>query len=121
MDLIRVLVGLHPKAWRQEYGDEFAALLEDTGVTPRIAADVLLHAAVLHLRARVELVLVVAALLLTVAAQRAALETGVTVNILWAPTDPIRAAALVAQVAPGVALLARLVRRRRRLGASAAA
>ena len=34
MDLIRILVALHPKDWRERYGAEFAALLEDTRLTP---------------------------------------------------------------------------------------
>jgi hypothetical protein len=34
MDLIRMLVALHPKDWRERYGEEFAALLQDTRLTP---------------------------------------------------------------------------------------
>jgi hypothetical protein len=42
---VEVLVRLYPQAWRRRYGDEFAALLADTGVGARVVGDVLLAAA----------------------------------------------------------------------------
>ncbi|WP_255945192.1 hypothetical protein [Streptomyces odontomachi] len=41
----RVLVRLYPPAWRARYGEEFRALLEDSGVDTRAVRDVLLAAA----------------------------------------------------------------------------
>ncbi|MFD2082446.1 hypothetical protein SAMN05421678_102109 [Actinopolymorpha cephalotaxi] len=41
----RALVALYPPAWRERYGEEFAALLEDTGVHLRQVLDVLPAAA----------------------------------------------------------------------------
>jgi hypothetical protein len=38
MGMIRLLVALYPKKWRAEFGEEFAALLEDTRLTPRAVA-----------------------------------------------------------------------------------
>ena len=35
------LVALFPRSWRQRYGDEFEALLEETGLSPRDLLDVL--------------------------------------------------------------------------------
>ena len=32
--MIRLLVALYPKAWRRAYGEEYAALLEQTRLTP---------------------------------------------------------------------------------------
>lgn len=41
---MRLLLHLYPAAWRVRYGEEFAALLEEQPLTPRIALDVLLGA-----------------------------------------------------------------------------
>lgn len=62
MDLIRFLVALHPKEWRQRYGEEFAALLEDNQLTPSAAVNVAAHAARLRIRAHLEGTLVAVAL-----------------------------------------------------------
>jgi hypothetical protein len=35
------LVALFPRSWRQRYGEEFEALLEETGLSPRDLIDVL--------------------------------------------------------------------------------
>lgn len=34
MGMIRLLVALYPRKWREAFGAEFAALLEDTRLTP---------------------------------------------------------------------------------------
>jgi hypothetical protein len=41
---MRFPLRLYPVAWRERYGEEFAALLEDQPLTPRVALDVLLGA-----------------------------------------------------------------------------
>ena len=46
------LIALYPRAWRERYGDEFAALLEDAGIGPRTILDVLLGAFDAHIRQR---------------------------------------------------------------------
>jgi len=46
------LLGLYPREWRERYGDEFAALLEDIGMTPGVVVDVLTGAFDAHLRKR---------------------------------------------------------------------
>jgi hypothetical protein len=38
--MIRLLLLAFPPSWRHRYGDELAGLLEDTGVGPRIALDI---------------------------------------------------------------------------------
>lgn len=45
---MRFLLRLYPAAWRARYGEEFAALLEDQPLTPRIALDTLLGALDAH-------------------------------------------------------------------------
>lgn len=37
--MTRLLLRLFPAAWRARYGDELAELVTDTGLTPRVAAD----------------------------------------------------------------------------------
>jgi hypothetical protein len=45
---MRWIVGLYPQAWRERYGDEMEALLEDYPLSPLTAADLLLGAAAAH-------------------------------------------------------------------------
>ena len=42
--LIRCAAKLYPRSWRERYGAEFDALLDDIGSDPRIALDVLTEA-----------------------------------------------------------------------------
>lgn len=118
MDLIRVLVALHPRDWRERYGDEFAALLEDTlladtGLTPSAAGNVVVQAAGLRLRAHQAPLLLVTAVLISVSCEVVAQRTGLAVNILWVPADPLRALALLGAVGPWAALIIRMGARRR--------
>lgn len=46
---MRLIVQLYPRAWRQRYGDELEALIEDAGPGWRVAADVARGAAMMHL------------------------------------------------------------------------
>jgi hypothetical protein len=77
MDLIRCLVALQPRDWRERYGAEFAALL------------------------------LTAAVALTVSCETAAKLTGLAVNVLWLPTDPLHTLALLGVVGPWAALIIR--------------
>jgi hypothetical protein len=114
MDMKDLLVALHPKPWRERYGDEFRVLLDDSGLTPRAVLDVLAHAAKLQVRERRTPVLVAGAIVASGTIEHFALRAGLTDNILWAPTTPRRALALAATLAPWAALLVRTHRRRRR-------
>jgi hypothetical protein len=49
--LVRLLLRVYPARWRDRYGEEFAALLEDTPATPSVIADAVGAAATLHVRA----------------------------------------------------------------------
>jgi hypothetical protein len=113
MDLIRVLVALHPKDWRERYGEEFAALLEDSQLTPRAMADVLAASAGLRLRAHRGPLLLAAAIVMSVACEVLAQRTGLAENVLWLPTDPLRTLALLGAVGPWAALIIRTAVRRR--------
>lgn len=118
MDLIRVLVALHPKDWRERYGEEFAALLEDTlladtGLTPSAVGNVMVQAAGLRLRAHPGRLLLVTAVLVSVTCEVVAQRTGLGQNVLWLPTDPLRALALLGAVGPWAALIIRAAARRR--------
>jgi hypothetical protein len=47
----RALLRLYPRAWRERYGDEFIGLIDDTGLSGRVIADVVHAASVQRLRA----------------------------------------------------------------------
>jgi len=46
---MRWLLRLYPRAWRRRYGEEYLALLEDLGPSPRVVADALRGAVGAHL------------------------------------------------------------------------
>lgn len=114
MGMRDLLVALHPKPWRERYGEEFRALLDDTDLTPRTLIDVVTHAATQQVRARFTLVLVALAIVASTSVTHLALQAGLTDNILWAPTTPRRALALSASLAPWAGLLVRTYRRHRK-------
>jgi hypothetical protein len=118
-----VLVALHPRDWREWYGAEFAALLEDTqlahtgladtGLTPSAIADVAVQATGLRLRAHRARLPLVTAVLVSVTCEVVAQRTGLAANILWLPSDLLRALALLGAVGPWAALIVRTAARRR--------
>lgn len=105
----RMLVRLYPRRWRGRYGPEFAALLADTPLTPAVIVDVARHPAGEHVSARP----LVTALLVFALLDGAAVLGGITRNILWAPTTPLRALVLAVTVTPLIAALTTIVARRR--------
>jgi hypothetical protein len=99
------LVRLFPRAWRERFGDEFAALLDDTPLSAMAVLDVVRLAAVTHARVRWRgLVWLVAAVAFT-CAQVAAVRAGVTRNVLWPPTSVERGIFLALTLAPIAAAL----------------
>jgi hypothetical protein len=113
MGVARLLVALHPKCWREEYGEEFAALLDESRLSPSAVLDVVTHAAKLQIGAHSGPLLVIAAVIVSVCSEAVALRAGLTANILWAPTNPDRALALFAVVSPWAGLLGRAQTRQR--------
>ena len=110
--MIRLLLALCPRAWRRSYGEEFAALLEQTRLTPGVVLDVLVQVVRLQVGARRTRFWVEAALLVSVGVELTARETGRAVNIVWLPHTQGQAVALVALAAPWVAVATQAVRAR---------
>lgn len=110
--MIRLLLALYPREWRRVYGDEFAALLEDTRLTPVVLLDVVAQAMKLRATAPRRYPLVAVALLVSVGVELVAKSTGLTANVFWPPTTVARAVALVVLVSPWAALATRARRRR---------
>jgi hypothetical protein len=111
----RFLLALCPRQWRARYGDEFAALLQDTPLTLAAIIDVLRLAVGLNLRARPWLAQIAGAVLATAAVEAAAVRAKLTDNILWAPSTPLRALALVAVLTPTALMVGSATMRRARL------
>jgi hypothetical protein len=103
MDMIRVLVALYPKDWRDRYGEEFGALLEDSRLTPFAVADVIVQAARLRIRTHLTVVLFAAAFGISWACNGVVVVNRLAENILWAPTDLPRAFLLVGTIGPWLA------------------
>jgi hypothetical protein len=104
--LRRCLARSYPRGWRERYGEEFAALLAETPLTVHVVLDVLRAGALAHVRARSSLVRAIAAVAWTGVALALAMRTGVTANLLWPPSDPLRAVALAITFAPSAAVVA---------------
>jgi hypothetical protein len=51
---MRWLLFFYPRAWRRRYGEEYLALLEDVGPSPKVVADALLGAVSAHLSGAVD-------------------------------------------------------------------
>jgi hypothetical protein len=100
MGMTRLLVALYPRKWRATFGEEFAALLEDTRLTPGAVFDVVASAAKLHAASHRRLALVVASLLWSGCMVYLSVRARLTANVLWVPSTPARALALAATVAP---------------------
>ena len=94
------LVRLYPRAWRRRYGAGLESLLDEVPATPAVAFDVVRGAAAAHLAQRSTAAIWLVAAVATVAAEAASLRAGVTANVLWAPTDPVRALSLALTLAP---------------------
>ena len=105
--MIRLLLALYPKAWRGTYGEEFAALLEQTRVTPRVVLDVLTQAAKLHASAHRTRFLVGAAVLVSIGVEIVARRMELAVNVVWVPHTPAQTVALLAMFSPWAALVVR--------------
>ena len=106
MGMISLLVALYPRKWREEFSEEFAALLEDSRLTPGTVFDVVVQAGKLRAERHRRLTLVLASLVWSGGMEYLSVRAGLTANILWAPTTPARALALAATTGPWLALAA---------------
>jgi len=100
MGITRLLVALYPRKWRAAFGEEFAALLEDTRLTPRAVFDVVVSAGKLHAASHRRLALVLVSLLWSGCMVYLSVRARLTANVLWAPSTPARALALAATIGP---------------------
>jgi len=116
MGMISLLVALYPRKWREEFGEEFAALLEDSRLTHGTVFDVVVQAGKLRAERHRRLTLVLASLVWSGGMEYLSVRAGLTANILWAPTTPARALALAATTGPWLALAAFAAARRRHRG-----
>jgi len=112
MGMTRLLVALYPRKWRATFGEEFTALLEDTRLTPRAVADVVITAGKLHAASHRRLALVLASLLWSGCMEYLSVRARLTADILWAPSTPARAVTLAATAAPWLWLAALTAPRR---------
>jgi hypothetical protein len=99
------LVRLYPRAWRRRYGAGLEALLDDMPVTPAVVLDVARGAAGAHVQQRRSAVVWLVAAVATMTAEALSFRAGVTVNVLWAPTDPRRALFLLLTLTPAATAL----------------
>lgn len=125
MGMIRLLVALYPRKWRATYGEEFAALLEDTRLTPHAVLDVAVGAGKLRVSGHRRLMVALASMLWSGFMVHLSMHARLTANILWAPTTPVRALALAATLGPwlgfaGVVAVHRLGHRRAKAAAGTA-
>lgn len=112
--MIPLLLALYPEAWRETYGPEFTALLEQSHLRLSVVFDVVGQAIQLRAKAHIGSVLFVAAGTTSMCVEILAGATGISANALWAPTTPTRGLALIALCAPWFALVIRATRNRTR-------
>jgi hypothetical protein len=119
--MIRILVRLYPRPWRERYAEEFTALLEDEGVGPQVVVDVVFHALRSRLELRRSLVRSLVAAAIAAGVEWYAVTTGYTDNLLWVPHGARSAvllvgaaAAMLVAVAPIVLTMAKRAARIRR-------
>jgi hypothetical protein len=98
--LIGVLMALHPRRWRTQYGAELRDLVESGPVTAAVVIDTLRNAARQHARQHPVATRVIVALAASAAVEIVAVRAGVTDNILWMPSTPLRGAVLAALLLP---------------------
>lgn len=119
--MIRLLLALHPRAWRARYGEEFRALLEASPATAAVILDVALNAVRQHAAVHAAALRLLAALAVFTVVEVVAVRTHVTDNILWPPSTLPRTLALIAVLMPWLPVatdLAATVARRRRAARS---
>ena len=98
--LQQILLAFYPRSWRDRYGEEYCALLEDTGMSPWVAFDVARSALSLRLREHVRILSAIVVLGQYVFSLWLCVHLHITDNMLWPPTTFLRAVGLGATYAP---------------------
>jgi hypothetical protein len=106
--VIRLLLALHPRSWRAEYGEELRDLLRTGPLTAAVIVDVLRNAGRQHVRAHPLTAWIVGASSLSVVVEIVAVHAHVTANIVWPPSTPVRTLTLGVLVACWVPVARRL-------------
>lgn len=95
------LLSLYPKPWREQYGEEYAALLEDTELSVAVAADVAKMACTLQLSVYGHSLSAIIAACLYAASGVACIHLGLTQNWpIWMPTNIWQAVGLMITLVP---------------------
>lgn len=102
--MIALLLALHPKAWRERYGEEFRELLETQPLSAFVVLNVLGNAARQHARIHHVALRLILAIAVSAVVERFAVTRGFSDNILWSPDSWARALLLVVLVLPWVPL-----------------
>jgi len=103
----RLLVRLYPRRWRDDYGEGFARLLDETPLSAGIVVDCVRGAGTAHLRGHPLAAAIGVSAIWFMVAQVLALRSGVTANLVWAPTSPARSLMLLSTFVPPIGLMAR--------------
>lgn len=103
--MLALLLALYPKAWRERYGQEYEALLEDTlndtGMSVATVFDIAKAACSLRLMAHQRNLSVLVATGLYTLSGVTCIRLGLTDNWpIWAPASPLKAAGLLLTLAP---------------------
>lgn len=95
------LISLYPKEWRKQYGDEYAALLDDVGLSPQVVLDTIKAAFLANCNYYQKIIASSIAIVLYVVSGCFCLRFGLTDNWpFWAPTRPDRAIGLIITLTP---------------------
>jgi hypothetical protein len=113
MGIARFLVKLYPKKWRALYGEEFAALIEDTRGNPGVIWDIVINGMRLRVKAHGHLaLLLLASFAWSTGLEYISVHESLTANILWPPTNLERGLALLGTTGPWLAFAGAALRRR---------
>ena len=97
------LLALYPKAWREQYEEEYRALLQEMDKTPKIIGDVMKNALKMQSELIKRLIAILASMVWYNIVLSYALTHDLTANMIWAPTNPGRTIVLLAGLAPIIA------------------
>lgn len=98
--MYKMLILLYPRSWRDQYGEEYQALLEDLGLSLSTVANSVWTALTMRVREHIKLLITIVGMLQYQICEQYSLNHGLTANILWAPTTPQRAIWLVLTTLP---------------------
>lgn len=96
----QALLALYPRSWRDQYGEEYCALLEDMGISPYVVFDVVRSALMLRLREHARILVTIVVLGQYTFSLWFCVHLRITDNMLWLPTTFLKAAGLGITYAP---------------------